>query len=979
LWVGLFRWYSDEFPEEWADWYGGYYYNWYLDYDEPESEDGEEPVAAGAQQLGVGFNSMAGGMPDATNITVSADFNCGLDGAEEQRYCPARSLWRSLLIAMLVVPLLASAIVAVVRGPSRFWGDFSFALRRMEWCRVANKTVMSAVVLGLAWNLFVLTDGYQVWVHDLASEVPSVAPVAFVVIGVLGSSWQPGVALMLAVWWFCCALRAHFGRPDASAWTVMASQDVLAGNLRVIRSDQLMLLVLFSVITPLCGLITYGVLPRAITVWVYGTPQEAWYPLVWVQMRMIVPAFPVALCCASFIICTYHTVAAASLPTQVWAASCARLALRHRNHKLGDNVRSGLVRPLFWLWPSFLITILLIALFVGCTAGAVSLYVRRVTSLREAINYKDVGTVVEVAPGPWPITLTSICVLSQIAIVAVWNFGAWRHRRSTAVASKGTRACQGTPEGDSGQPESTTSAFARFRASLIGRSRLVRRVLRALCGVGSSSCDEREDLASQIGVWYWFQATAMGRSRLVRNLLLSVLGLLMLPDTGKQQWGLPLVAVTWVVMCLLLLAACLARDRPAGFQELHGKEGFGLVLLARDLAEALEADLAEEAAEMGGTDCPPTLAAMASLSVARDPSQKLQCCKDSPGGCTSCQLLLRRFPATLFRMEETLAISYRWQPLSRAVIHPPGFCPDGRTSIVGIRNGVVGVNMSRWQRQQLLALLQTTGYRYVWLDALSIPAGLQPTPGTPLSHISETLLTRMMAVYAAAAGTLALRSLEMPPLRYHKRAWTMQEFCGARELEVFDQHRVMECDAEDEVLTETGGLMAADECEVAAFQTRRALVRKRMVQVIPLWVRSLTGQSLGGDWILQGVWHYAQAKQEVTCECPQDLVRALLPMFLTTAVQDMTELRELVRSAYHACQTIKEIDPGRFDVLVRALDEASELLGMSLPNASTDSGSKTESSAMEHDPPELSPCDALADAARASILMECADNISSQV
>ncbi len=62
---------------------------------------------------------------------------------------------------------------------------------------------------------------------------------------------------------------------------------------------------------------------------------------------------------------------------------------------------------------------------------------------------------------------------------------------------------------------------------------------------------------------------------------------------------------------------------------------------------------------------------------------------------------------------------------------------------------------------------------YVWLDNLSIPTpmlGPNIAPGSWLLNLSNTLLTRMMTVYAAGANTVVLRSSEPDGGRYHKRA-----------------------------------------------------------------------------------------------------------------------------------------------------------------------------------------------------------------
>jgi hypothetical protein len=206
-----------------------------------------------------------------------------------------------------------------------------------------------------------------------------------------------------------------------------------------------------------------------------------------------------------------------------------------------------------------------------------------------------------------------------------------------------------------------------------------------------------------------------------------------------------------------------------------------------------------------------------------------------------------------------------------------------------MKNGVVGINMSRWQRQQLLAAIESSPHPYVWLDALSIPAavlGPNPDPNSWLLDLSNTLLTRMMAVYAAGANTIVLRSSEAEGGRYHQRAWTMQEYCGSRAIVV--------CSEDNESYTPE---------EDTEFSEMRRNIKSAMRNAMPFW-----GQRLLGDAGCEGnkaakerkeaqIWGleaFAKAQAKVTCQEPVDKVRALLPLFLNSPVQDANELRELV-------------------------------------------------------------------------------------
>ena len=111
----------------------------------------------------------------------------------------------------------------------------------------------------------------------------------------------------------------------------------------------------------------------------------------------------------------------------------------------------------------------------------------------------------------------------------------------------------------------------------------------------------------------------------------------------------------------------------------------------------------------------------------------------------------RTYKASITRMEETLAVSYRWQQKSV----PIG--PGGRHNL----------NMTRWQMATLADAIRSCNCLYVWMDVISVPQASH-------SRLQKTLLSRMLAVYAAAAETVSLRSSERDGDRYHQRGWTLQ-------------------------------------------------------------------------------------------------------------------------------------------------------------------------------------------------------------
>jgi hypothetical protein len=240
-------------------------------------------------------------------------------------------------------------------------------------------------------------------------------------------------------------------------------------------------------------------------------------------------------------------------------------------------------------------------------------------------------------------------------------------------------------------------------------------------------------------------------------------------------------------------------------------------------------------------------------------------------------------------MKEALVVSYRWQPQNQALVHPEG-C-TGRAHCAGMKDGIVGLNMSRWQRKQLLGAIQSSWYPYVWLDALSIPAavlGPNPDPGSWLLGLSDTLLTRMMAVYAAGANTVVLRSAEPDGGRYHQRFWTMQEFCGSRAVIVFSEDNVHSKPYTPE--------------EDAEFTEMRRGIKSGMKSALPLWGQRLLAATGNNEAALErrkslirGVEAFTKAQAMVACQEQVDKIRALLPIFLNSPVQDATELGDLVK------------------------------------------------------------------------------------
>jgi hypothetical protein len=174
-------------------------------------------------------------------------------------------------------------------------------------------------------------------------------------------------------------------------------------------------------------------------------------------------------------------------------------------------------------------------------------------------------------------------------------------------------------------------------------------------------------------------------------------------------------------------------------------------------------------------------------------------------------------------MPEALIVSYSWQPENHALVHPGGI--TGRAPCAGMKDGIGGINMSRWQRRELLAAIHGIPHPYVWLDALSILAtlllGSSPEQhGSWLHLLPATLITRIMAVYVAGGNIVVLGSSEPEGIRYHQRAWTLHEYCGSRTIAV--------CSKEDAF---TVSFTPEEDSE---FLEMRRSIKKGMKSALPL-------------------------------------------------------------------------------------------------------------------------------------------------
>jgi len=323
---------------------------------------------------------------------------------------------------------------------------------------------------------------------------------------------------------------------------------------------------------------------------------------------------------------------------------------------------------------------------------------------------------------------------------------------------------------------------------------------------------------------FWGQLTSTDYSGFRQRELSILVPLMftMMPITMGSPISL---ALLWVIRLVYIVLLLETSDRPATFRELQETgAGYGLVVDAQHLGDAIRA-------------------------AAR-------------GEDYSGPLLLYR--ASYFRMQDTLAVSYRWQA-EAVCLHPR-----------------ISLNMSQWQRQELERAITESACLYVWIDKLSVPQ--------KLCKMQATLLARMMAVYATSSQTLVLRSAEMPGSRYHQRAWTVQEYCCAQQLRIVTQ------DPPEQPAGSPGALAAVSADEEEFFQSIREWHRARGTSCRPYWLYGPESMP-SRDELKHIASKLALLSERVFCEVPADRVRALYPMFFNTPMEDHRELVELVSRA----------------------------------------------------------------------------------
>lgn len=300
-------------------------------------------------------------------------------------------------------------------------------------------------------------------------------------------------------------------------------------------------------------------------------------------------------------------------------------------------------------------------------------------------------------------------------------------------------------------------------------------------------------------------------------------------------WSYRVISGTFFFEMIIILllrgiglgALFLSVDKQCGFSELQeNNQGFGLLADADDLRSCIRRCILEHKKALA----PPKL-----------------------------------YKATLFRMQETLAVSYRWQ--REEVELTPG----------------CSLNMKAFQLNALSDAILSSGARYVWLDRLSVPQGA----GGNFLSLQKTLLARMMGVYASASHTLVLRSVEEEGSRYHQRAWTFQEFCCARQLSI---------------VTEQGGTSGSERVAIQSGEDEQFKILRQQFQergdLVPFWLRCLElkpGEAIMSPEQAKDVLvKYTKISAQLHSLLRGDMVRALIPLLSDCPVESQAELVNLV-------------------------------------------------------------------------------------
>ena len=690
--------------------------------------------ASSPVKLWLANNRLTGTIPRAWKEAVASsggnlqqlDVNC-LAGVASQLFCAPVWLAPCLLAALGVGTAACAALLLLPAGSGCLQSCAApFWLQR----ELPGAPWLAAWGVSAAWGLFMLTPAFGA---GLSALVPMHSAVNMILLRSLAVFLVPvllvlaGLVFRATSYYLSLALPAitplRMSSRAACSWTLVASMDVLRENLETVRVDQALLIALFAFLVPCVAWLNFLALPASIIVQVQletpqtnprGTDERP----VSMDVSMAVPRFTMALGAASLLVVAYHVVACLVLPQELWLAEAVRTATSagvRRRAARQQPAAARLLRSLTWTRAGYRF-LLATASISACSIGpAVWLALQDSGVDQEAYGYWEHYRAYKDAGGeplakdrdPSVVVILACGLAAQLLLAVAWNILCW----GETVMKNATR-----PSATDSEVETTTQLLSKNRLPWRHFSRMQ---MNKATTPATTDLDELETRttapsARRRKLWRQFSQTQMNkaatpattsldgletgttapsrrrkpwrqlsREQRQRSLLIMAVGVQLIPVLNSgHALGWTLVALVWAVNLGALVAVLgIVRDHPVGFEDLQGKPMFGLVLLASDLKAALAGYLArcDEAAadEIGAAPLP--LRPVAAC-----------CCKDHLGGCPACQRLLRRFPATLGRMQRTLAVSYRWQPACRAIVHNGGLTDDLDIG-AGLSDGMVGL------------------------------------------------------------------------------------------------------------------------------------------------------------------------------------------------------------------------------------------------------------------------------------------------
>ena len=593
-------------------------------------------------------NRLTGTIPQAwkpdeafSNATFRhLEVNC-LAGVASQPFCAP--VW-------LPTCLVAALGVAAIACAAKLLQSSTLFRARRE---LPGAPWLAAWGASAAWGLFILTPAFDMrlqalWQTSSADNMVLARSLSVFTVPML----LVLVGLMIrAISYFSLFLPATHSSDRsrvACSWTLVASVDVLRENLDTIRADQMLLVAVFALLAPCISWLNFMALPPSAIVQIeLDTPTASYNGVkerpVWMDIIMAVPRSTVALGVASLLVVAYHVVACLLLPEELWLAQAMRTATDAgvRRRATREHPRAAhLLQSLKWMRAGYWVLLATASISAGSIGPAVWLVLRDSGVDPEAYDYKTHYRAYKEAgdkplvkdTDPSGVFIVSAGLAAQLLLAAAWNCCCWG-----LPVKRGKQVLNATPDSDEHtQASATPASRAPWRH--------------------------------------------VSREQAQRSLMIVGIAMQLIPVLNSgHTLGWILVALVWSINLAAFVAVMvLVRDHPSSFEDLEGKPMFGLVLLASDLEAALARYLeAEEAVDEEEGDAHQTM-------------QPMACCRDHLGGCSACQSLLRRFPATLGRMRRTLALSYRWQPVSRAIAHHKSLA-GGLAPGAGVKDGMAGL------------------------------------------------------------------------------------------------------------------------------------------------------------------------------------------------------------------------------------------------------------------------------------------------